>query len=85
MLWGPPGVGKSQIVQQIASSHGAKVIDVRLPQMEPSDLRGIPMRVDDFVEWAIPSMLPNNERHGQTGILFQQKGVKKGGMSILQY
>ena len=36
MLWGPPGVGKSQIVQQIACSHGADVIDVRLSQMEPS-------------------------------------------------
>lgn len=70
MLWGPPGVGKSQIVQQIASSHGANVIDVRLSQMEPSDLRGIPMRVDDFVEWAIPAMLPNAERHGENGILF---------------
>ncbi len=70
MLWGPPGVGKSQIVQQIASSHGADVIDVRLSQMEPSDLRGIPMRVDDFVEWAIPAMLPNEERHGNQGILF---------------
>jgi hypothetical protein len=70
MLWGPPGVGKSQIVQQIAVSHGVEVIDVRLSQMEPSDLRGIPMRVDDYVEWAIPSMLPNAKRHGQTGILF---------------
>ena len=70
MLWGPPGVGKSQIVQQIAVSHGVEVIDVRLSQMEPSDLRGIPMRVDDYVEWAIPSMLPNAKRHGETGILF---------------
>lgn len=70
MLWGPPGVGKSQIVQQIADSHEVDVIDVRLSQMEPSDLRGIPMRVDDYVEWAIPSMLPNVERHGETGILF---------------
>jgi hypothetical protein len=70
MLWGPPGVGKSQIVQQIAAGHNARVIDVRLSQMEPSDLRGIPMRVGDLVEWAIPSMLPNAERHGETGILF---------------
>jgi hypothetical protein len=70
MLWGPPGVGKSQIVQQIAISHGADVIDVRLSQMEPSDLRGIPMRVDDFVEWAIPAMLPDEQRHGKKGILF---------------
>jgi hypothetical protein len=38
--------------------------------MEPSDLRGIPMRVDDQVEWAIPSLLPSIERHGESGILF---------------
>lgn len=70
MLWGPPGVGKSQMVGQIAARHGVKVIDVRLSQMEPSDLRGIPFRVGSHVEWAIPAMLPNEERHGPAGILF---------------
>lgn len=70
MLWGPPGVGKSQIVAQIGARHNAPVIDVRLSQMEPSDLRGIPFRDSELVEWAIPSMLPNAERHGAQGILF---------------
>lgn len=70
MLWGPPGVGKSQMVAQIAARHGARVIDIRLSQMEPSDLRGIPFRVDGRVEWAIPSLLPDVERHGQAGVLF---------------
>jgi len=70
MLWGPPGVGKSQIISQIASSHDVKVIDIRLSQMEPSDLRGIPFRNGDSVEWAPPSILPNAERHGNKGILF---------------
>jgi replication-associated recombination protein RarA len=56
MLWGPPGVGKSQIVAQIALQHKAPVIDVRLSQMEPSDLRGIPFRVNELVEWAVPAM-----------------------------
>lgn len=70
MLWGPPGVGKSQIVAQIGARHNAPVIDVRLSQMEPSDLRGIPFRDSELVEWAIPSMLPNAERHGTQGILF---------------
>jgi MoxR-like ATPase len=46
------------------------VIDIRLSQMEPSDLRGIPFRVGDFVEWAVPAILPNAERHGRSGILF---------------
>jgi hypothetical protein len=70
MLWGPPGVGKSQIIAQIGDRHQVPVIDIRLSQMEPSDLRGIPFREDNLVEWAIPSMLPNKERHGDTGILF---------------
>jgi hypothetical protein len=70
MLWGPPGVGKSQIVAQVAQRHGVKLIDIRLSQMEPSDLRGIPFRAEDSVEWAVPAMLPNARRHGEEGILF---------------
>ncbi|MGD8853063.1 MAG: AAA family ATPase, partial [Gammaproteobacteria bacterium] len=69
MLWGPPGVGKSQIVVQIAQRHEVPAIDIRLSQMEPTDLRGIPFRVADQVEWAVPAMLPNTERHGRQGIL----------------
>ena len=70
MLWGPPGVGKSDIVKQIGARHDMIVIDIRLSQMEPSDLRGIPFRADHLVEWSIPSMLPSAERHGERGILF---------------
>jgi hypothetical protein len=70
MLWGPPGVGKSQMVAQIADRHDATLIDIRLSQMEPSDLRGIPFRAEDVVEWAVPAMLPNAKRHGEEGILF---------------
>lgn len=70
MLWGAPGVGKSQLICQIAHENHARIIDIRLSQMEPSDLRGIPFRVGDSVEWAVPSLLPNAERHGKKGILF---------------
>jgi len=70
MLWGPPGVGKSQMVAQIALKHQVPLIDIRLSQMEPSDLRGIPFRQGELVEWAIPSMLPDRKRHGERGFLF---------------
>ncbi len=70
MLWGPPGIGKSQIIAQIAVRHAAPMIDIRLSQMEPTDLRGIPFRIENRVEWAVPSMLPDAERHGPYGILF---------------
>ncbi len=70
MLWGPPGIGKSQIIAQVAARHAAPMIDIRLSQMEPTDLRGIPFRIENRVEWAVPSMLPDAERHGPNGILF---------------
>lgn len=70
MLWGAPGVGKSQIIAQIGQKHQVPVIDIRLSQMEPSDLRGIPFRENSLVEWAIPAMLPDAQRHGTQGILF---------------
>ncbi len=70
MLWGPPGIGKSQIIAQVAERHDAPMIDIRLSQMEPTDLRGIPFRIENRVEWAVPSMLPDAKRHGPNGILF---------------
>lgn len=48
MLWGPPGVGKSQAVRQIAekitdaTGRPTNVIDARLLLFNPIDLRGIP-------------------------------------------
>ncbi len=70
MLWGPPGVGKSDMIRETARRHQVPVIDIRLSQMEPSDLRGIPFRRDDTVEWAVPAILPDARRHGEHGILF---------------
>lgn len=70
MLWGPPGVGKSQMIAQIASRHGVPLIDIRLSQMEPTDLRGVPFRKGGLVEWSVPALLPDVSRHGPRGILF---------------
>lgn len=70
MVWGPPGVGKSRIIADIARAHGVPLIDIRLSQMEPTDLRGIPFRKEDAVEWSVPAMLPDQRRHGARGILF---------------
>lgn len=70
MLWGPPGVGKSQIIAGIARRHGARLVDIRLSQMEPTDLRGIPFKTsDDRVKWSVPEMLPDKDCP-EPGILF---------------
>ena len=70
MVWGPPGIGKSRIIARIAQSQGVPLIDIRLSQMEPTDLRGIPFRNGSRVEWSVPALLPDAERHGERGILF---------------
>jgi MoxR-like ATPase len=69
MLWGAPGVGKSRIIADIAAARGIALIDVRLSQMEPTDLRGIPFRAGDHVLWSVPALLPDARRHGAHGIL----------------
>lgn len=38
MITGSPGIGKSNIVHQIAAEYGLKVIDMRLAQCDPTDL-----------------------------------------------
>ena len=57
-LWGPPGVGKSSVVRQVAESRELRVIDIRAPLLDPTDLRGIPAVVDGRAVWAPPSFLP---------------------------
>ena len=45
MIWGPPGIGKSSIVAQVAQRAELDFIDVRLSQLAPTDLRGLPVAV----------------------------------------
>jgi hypothetical protein len=66
MIWGPPGIGKSSIVRQTAEAHGIDCIDLRLSQLAPTDLRGLPVAEAGVARWYPPEFLP---REG-TGILF---------------
>lgn len=69
-LWGPPGIGKSDIVKQIGEDAGREVVDVRLALWEPTDIKGIPYYNSDQgkMVWAPPSELPTNE--DSTAIIF---------------
>jgi len=62
-LWGPPGIGKSELVADIAQELGGYMIDLRLGQMEPTDIRGIPFYNKDTgkMDWAEPVDLPTEE------------------------
>ena len=62
-LWGPPGIGKSELVEGITKDLGGLMIDLRLGQMEPTDIRGIPFYNKDTgtMEYAAPGDLPDAE------------------------
>ena len=62
-LWGPPGIGKSEVVADIAAELGGAIIDLRMAQMEPTDIRGIPFFNKDInkMDWAPPVDLPDEE------------------------
>jgi len=66
-IWGPPGIGKSEIVADLGKDpnnglgDNVLVIDLRLALMEPTDLRGYPFRNQETnqMEWAPPVDLPS--------------------------
>ena len=70
-LWGPPGIGKSEVVAGITEELGGYMIDLRLGQMDPTDLRGIPFYNKDkgVMDWAPPIDLPDQELADQYPII----------------
>jgi hypothetical protein len=81
MMKGAPGIGKSdsmrQACQKVAKDKKKDfsevldpkkfcLIDVRISQLDPSDLRGIPFPDGSKTKWLIPSWLPDDGE----GVLF---------------
>lgn len=78
MLWGPPGIGKSDFVRQLAemiekeTGKTVNIIDVRLLLFNPIDLRGIPTANDDktLAVWLKPKIFQMDESEDVINILF---------------
>ena len=91
MLWGPPGIGKSAIVHQICNELGfvnynngePNVIDLRLAQLEPTDLRGVPMPNHDTMraDWFLPAFWPERAKEDGETVYTDADGKKH----VLQY
>jgi len=64
MLWGPPGIGKSDIVRQVAEETGREVVDIRLTLYDPTDLKGFPYfdEKTKTMAWAPPMELPTDPK-----------------------
>lgn len=58
MILGSPGIGKSDIIRQIAKLHNLFVIDLRLSQCDPTDLCGFPIHDGKRMNYAPPEHFP---------------------------
>lgn len=78
MLWGPPGVGKSQAVRQLGkeieknTGKTTHITDVRLLLFNPIDLRGIPTANADktLAVWLKPQIFQMDPSDNIVNILF---------------
>lgn len=63
-VWGPPGLGKSDMAAQIARAGGGLLIDLRLALLDPTDLKGMPFfdSTSGRMRWAPPAELPSKEQ-----------------------
>lgn len=70
-IWGPPGIGKSEVVAEVAEELGGLLIDLRMAQMDLTDIRGIPFYNKDTgkMDWAPPVDLPDEETASQYPIV----------------
>ena len=62
-LWGAPGIGKSEVVESITQELNGFMVDLRLGQMDPTDIRGVPYFNKELglMDWAPPIDLPSEE------------------------
>ena len=87
MMWGPPGTGKSSIVNQVAEEDSLNLIDVRLAQLDPTDIRGLPFLDQEAKAaiWYTPGFFPKRGEDGKAldgpGILFLDE-IEKAPVSV---
>ena len=62
LIEGEMGIGKSQVVQQVAEEIGYQYVDLRLAHQEPGDLIGLPRIVDGKTYWTKPEWIPEKNQ-----------------------
>lgn len=70
MIWGPPGIGKSDIVKQVADDMGRELIDIRLSLYDSVDIKGYPY-IDEQIgrlRFAMSNEFPHDPE--STAIIF---------------
>ena len=60
-IWGPPGIGKSSLVQQFAGQVGLRCVSLLGSQLAPEDLIGVPQILDGVSRFCPPAMIARQE------------------------
>jgi len=74
-IWGAPGIGKTEILEQLAKKLDVDLLVLHLSQVDPTDFRGVPMvkKIDgrDRTVQVLPEFFPtSNGSNNKGGILF---------------
>ena len=79
-IHGAPGISKSAVARQIADKNHCAVADVRLSQMAPEDMRGVPMvgEIDGMkgLMWTPPLIFPRDLDYQQTEVITGSKTIR---------
>jgi hypothetical protein len=60
-IWGPPGIGKSSLVQQFAAQLGLPCVSMLGSQLAPEDIIGVPQIVDGTSRFCPPRSIAREE------------------------
>ncbi len=60
-IWGPPGIGKSSLVQQFAAQVGLPCVSLLGSQLAPEDIIGVPQIVDGVSRFCPPAQIARRE------------------------
>ncbi|MGB1250173.1 MAG: AAA family ATPase [Candidatus Promineifilaceae bacterium] len=60
-IWGPPGIGKSSIVQEFAADVGLECVSLLGSQLAPEDIIGVPQIIDGKSRFCPPAMIAREE------------------------
>lgn len=86
-IWGYHGIGKTEIVSQVAKELGMNLVIVHLSTQDITDLIGIPYQKDGVQHWSTPKWLSDaNENYKASGIsnLFFLDEMNRGHHIVLK-
>jgi hypothetical protein len=62
-IWGPPGIGKSSLVEQFAQSIGLACVSLLGSQLAPEDIIGVPQIIEGKSRFCPPRMIARDEAY----------------------